>query len=197
MAERQRCIPMSLRSLLAQLREDQAVHGGGWSRPGFQAVAVYRIGVWLRGVHPLARRVIRPFYRVAHIFIRNVYTIELTSEAKVGRRLWIAHQGGIVIHSQSEIGDDCMIRQNVTIGQISQNPPEGERKAPRIGHNVQIGAGAVILGGIDIGDDARIGPNAVVMTDVPAGATAFAPPAKLLRPPAKVDDGPSKDEARG
>jgi serine O-acetyltransferase len=75
------------------------------------------------------------------------------------------------------IGDDCVIRQNATIGALG-----GERplEAPRLGRGVQVGVGAVILGPVTIGDGARIGPNAVVMTDVPAGATVFVNPPRMM-----------------
>jgi serine O-acetyltransferase len=111
-----------------------------------------------------------------------VYGIELRRSTKVGRRLLIGHQGGIVIHPQAEIGDDCTIRQNVTIGATTF---QHVNDAPTLGSRVNIGAGAVILGRIHVGDDVRIGPNAVVTTDVPAGVAAFAPPARVMRwPPA-------------
>jgi serine O-acetyltransferase len=172
--------------LLEQVREDRRIYGpGGWSKPGFHAVAVHRLGVWIRGLPAWQRRALRPLYSAAHIFVRNVYSIELTSETKVGKRLYIGHQGGIVIHSKSVLGDDCIIRQNVTIGQVSHGPSDSWPVAPQIGNRVHIGAGAVIVGGILIGDDAVIGANAVVMTDVPAGGTAFAPPARLMKRPAE------------
>jgi len=85
-----------------------------------------------------------------------------------------------VIHPKAEIGDDCLIRQNVTIGAASHDRP---REAPKLGNGVQVGSGAAILGNVKIGDGVRIGPNAVVMTSVPAGVIVFAAPARILRLP--------------
>jgi serine O-acetyltransferase len=85
-----------------------------------------------------------------------------------------------VIHPFSEIGDDCLIRQNVTLGAASRDKPTG---APKLGNNVHIGAGAVLLGNITVGDGVKINANAVVMTNVPAGTFVFNPPAKILKNP--------------
>ena len=109
-------------------------------------------------------------------YVRNVYGIELSRKVKVGRRLWLAHQSGMVIGA-AEIGDDCLIRHNVTIGATSNATID---RAPVLKNRVEVGAGAVILGGIVIGDDVRIGPNAVVTTDVPAGAAVMAPLARIV-----------------
>ena len=116
MAERERRIA-GLGALWALIREDLR-HNGGISYPGFQAVALYRFGVWKDGIGPKALRV--PFtllYRLAYIFVRNVYGIELPHTARIGRRFAVGHQHGITVHGNSTIGDDCMIRQGVTLGQ--------------------------------------------------------------------------------
>lgn len=104
--------------------------------------------------------------------------ITIGVSAKIGRRFTIEHSGAIVIHGNTEIGDDCIIRQGVTIGNRKMDDPFG---APVIGHRVNIGAGAKILGRVHIGDDAEIGANAVVIHDVPAGATAVGVPARIVR----------------
>ncbi len=83
------------------------------------------------------------------------------------------HPNGIVIHPDSEIGPNCLLFQQVTLG-------GGEDGAPRIGGHVDIGAGAKILGGVTIGPHAKIGANCVVLRDVPPGATAVGIPAKIL-----------------
>jgi serine O-acetyltransferase len=103
-------------------------------------------------------------------YARNHYGIELPASAVLGRRVVIAHQNGIVIHPNAVIGDDCVIRHNVTIGAINFDLID---HAPKLGRGVHVGCGAVIMGPISIGDGARIGPNAVVITDVPAGASVF------------------------
>ncbi len=170
-------------SLLSTLREDLAANKGHWERAGFHALAVYRLGAWADQQKGPIRLVANIAYRLLFGFVRNVYSIELSRGTKVGRRLWIPHPAGIVVSSKSEIGDDCLILQNVTIGLAGHR---GRKRpgphAPRIGNGVEIGAGAVVMGGITIGDNARIGPNAVVLTDVPAGGTAFATPTKIMKP---------------
>jgi len=95
----------------------------------------------------------------------------------------IEHQGAIVIHGDAEIGDDCIIRQGVTIGNRYLDRPFD---APRLGARVNVGAGAKILGPVSIGDDVRIGANAVVLSDVPSGATAVGVPAVVV-----ADRGPT------
>lgn len=160
-----------------QIREDYLTSGRAALSAGFHAVATYRFGRWAATLPQPGRSVLILLYRVIHVFVRNVYGIEIPFSAEIGRRLHIAHQGGIVLNPHVRLGDDCLVRQNTTIG---VGGPGG--RAPRIGDRVQIGAGAVLVGDITIGDDARIGPNAVVMSDVPDGASAFAPPARLLKP---------------
>ena len=110
-------------------------------------------------------------------FCRNVYGIEIPHSATIGRRLTIEHQHGIVIHGHSRIGDDCVLRQGVTLGnKLMERPLD----APRLGNRVNVGAGAKILGAVSIGDDAQIGANAVVVKDVPANATAVGVPARVI-----------------
>jgi serine O-acetyltransferase len=111
-------------------------------------------------------------------FVRNFYGIELYPTAEIGRRLGIVHQHGIVIHKRTVIGDDCLIRQGVTIG-----IRDAEAMPPRLGDRVKVGAGAVLAGPISIGDDVVIGPNTVVMTSVPAGSMVTAPPSRIMTPP--------------
>jgi serine O-acetyltransferase len=169
----------SLSELLSRVREDWEVHHRDWTLPGFRAVATHRFGVWLNDVRlALLRKVLFILYRAIYRYIRNHYGIEISRQTTVGRRLQIGHQGGIVIHHYAEIGDDCLIRQNVTIGAASH---DRAWEAPKLGHGVQVGCGAAILGKVTIGDGARIGPNAVVMTNVPAGATAFLYPPRIIQ----------------
>jgi serine O-acetyltransferase len=163
--------------LFAQLKEDLALYDS-WTRPGFQALAAHRIGVWRWRLSPAARAPVTAAYLVAQLLIRNVYGIELTSKTRVGRRLRLAHQGGVTVHPDVVIGDDCLIRHNVTIGIAADDATA----APRLGDRVEVGAGAVIIGGVTIGDDARIGPNAVVTTNVPPRAMAVATPARVIPP---------------
>jgi serine O-acetyltransferase len=147
-------------------------------RPGFHAVATHRVATWLRTVPRPLRVLLAPVVTVLYLWNRNVYGIELPAETVVGRRLRISHQGGIVIHGSARIGDDCVIRQNVTIGAVN---PERASHAPTLGTGVEVGAGAAIIGRVTVGDGARIGPNSVIMSNVPAGSTAFAPNARVIQ----------------
>jgi serine O-acetyltransferase len=164
--------------LWQQIKEDWIAHGRDWTKPGFRAVAVYRFGVWRMKIKSLILRA--PFsilYRALFRKIRNTYGIELPYSAQLGRRVVIEHQSCIVIHGDCVIGDDCIIRQGVTMGNRYLDRPFD---APKLGKRVNVGAGAKLFGNITIGDEASIGANAVVLTDVPAGATAVGIPAKII-----------------
>lgn len=164
--------------LWAQIKEDLAAHYGDWTLPGFRAVAVHRFGNWRMTVEPkLLRAPLSILYRMMFRYVRNHYGIELPYSARLGRRVVIDHQSGIVIHGDCIIGDDCIIRQNVTIGIRDMTDL---RAVPTLGNGVNVGAGAVIVGPIHIGDGAWIGANAVVLKDVPAGAMAVGIPAKNI-----------------
>jgi serine O-acetyltransferase len=166
--------------LLKQIAEDWNAHGRDWSRPGFHAVAVHRFGNWRMNVKPkLLRAPLSVLYRAMFRGVRNFYGIELPYSAQVGRRVVIEHQSDIVIHGNSVIGDDCIIRQGVTLGNRSLEQPFD---APHLGKGVNVGAGAKILGKVVIGDGAQIGANAVVRSDVPAGAVAVGIPARVVSP---------------
>lgn len=164
--------------LMELLREDLRAHDGDWTRPGFRAVAVHRLGVWrMRVRNKVVRAPFSWIYRRLYIRVRNRYGIELPYSAKVGRRVVIEHQGAIVIHGDCVIGNECHIRQGCTLGNRTLERPFD---APVLGDRVNVGAGAIILGKVLIGDGANIGANAVVVKDVPAGATAVGVPAKIL-----------------
>ena len=160
------------------IREDWAANGREWARPGFRALAVYRFGFWRMSVRSRLLRM--PLSYVHHKlfrFCRNWYGIELPHTAVIGRRLVIEHQHGIVVHGAVRIGDDCTIRQGVTLGNKTMERP---MDAPQLGNRVNVGAGAKVLGAIKLGDGAQIGANAVVVKDVPAGATAVGVPARVI-----------------
>lgn len=110
---------------------------------------------------------------------RTITGIEIHPGARIGRRLVIDHGVGCVIGETSEIGDDCVIFHGVTLGGVKFDPV---KRHPTVGNRVLIGAGAKVLGPILIGDDARIGANAVVLKEVPAGAVIVAPQSVTLPP---------------
>jgi serine O-acetyltransferase len=172
--------------LWEQIKEDWIAHGKDWTKPGFRAVAVQRFGVWRMNIKSLLLRApLSILYRALYRKVRNTYGIELPYTVKLGRRVIIEHQSAIVIHGYSSIGDDCIIRQGVTMGNRYLDRPYD---APKLGARVNVGAGAKIFGNVTIGDDVNIGANAVVLIDIPAGQTAVGIPAKILKPKTSGDN---------
>jgi serine O-acetyltransferase len=108
-----------------------------------------------------------------HRFWSVVTGADIPLNSKIGGGLLIPHPNGIVIFPGSEIGPNCLLFQQVTIGST-------EEGTPRLGGHVDVGAGAKIIGPVTIGDHAKIGANAVVTKDVPAGATAVGIPARIV-----------------
>lgn len=157
--------------------EDFRTQREGVLSQGFWALFCYRLS------HPRLRcrvPVLRQVWAVLNLFggkaTEMATGIMIPESATIGRRLVIEHFGGIIVHGAAVIGDDCVIRQGVTIGNRNMNEPMA---APLLGNRVNVGAGAKLLGAITIGDDAVIGANAVVVRDVPAGATAVGVPAQI------------------
>ena len=174
-----RLYPRKLLNVFSQIREDWEVNGRDWTQPGFRALAVNRLGRWLainKGRNPFLLLLWR-LDEAAFRYIRNHYGIELPHHTQVGQRVRILHQSGIVVHGAAVIGDDSVLHQNVTIGALNN---ERSQEVPKLGRDVHVACGAVILGPVTIGDGARIGPNCVVMTDVPAGATVFVNPPRMM-----------------
>lgn len=166
------------RGFWQQIKEDWIAHERDWTKPGFRAVAVQRFGVWRMTIKPLLLRApLSILYRALFRKIRNSYGIELPYTVQLGRRVIIEHQSGIVIHGYCSIGDDCIIRQGVTMGNRYLDRPFD---APKLGKRVNVGAGAKIFGNVTIGDDVNIGANAVVLSDIPPGKTAVGIPAKII-----------------
>ncbi len=149
---------------------------GAWeivtSYPGLHAVWMHRIShaLWRRGWHWPARM-------LSHLG-RWLTGIEIHPGARIGRRFFIDHGMGVVIGETAEIGDDCTIYQGVTLGGTSWNP--GKRH-PTLEDKVVVGAGAKVLGPFTVGAGARIGSNAVVVKEVPAGCTVVGVPGKLVK----------------
>jgi serine O-acetyltransferase len=163
--------------MFENIREDWHTHQRDITRQGFWVMLVYRFGQWR---YTIKRRWIRmPFsflYKVLYLFIQIITGIELPCETKVGRRFTIEHFSGIIISGDAVFGDDVIIRNGVTVGLKHT----GIRGSPTFGNQVDIGAGAKILGNITIGDDVAIGANAVVIKDVPANSIAVGIPAKII-----------------
>ncbi len=125
-----------------------------------------------RAAHALYRLRLFFFARAISEISRWITGIEIHPGARIGRRLVIDHGMGLVIGETTEVGDDCIFFHGVTLGGLRFN--QGKRH-PTVGNKVLIGAGAKVLGPIHIGDGARVGANAVVVHDIPAGelATGF------------------------
>ena len=174
----------SFGGLRAVIREDREARSGSWQDAGFQAIAVHRVGEWLGagGCPRLLRRPATVLHKYARGYVRNVVGFEIGTGARLGRRVRFHHQHGVVIDDRCVIGDDCVFRHGVT---LAINPkvdsPKSLTQAPQIGSRVTFGVGCIVLGGVRVGDGANIGPNAVVTTDVPPGASAVAQPARVLR----------------
>lgn len=163
--------------LFDSVREDWRTHDRQLSRQGLWAMVVYRFGRWRYTIRWRWLRMPFSFlYKVLKTISEVLTGIELPCEATVGRRFRIDHFGGIVISGDAVFGDDCVVRNGVTVGLKNT----GHRGAPVLGNRVDIGAGAKILGSIRIGDDVSIGANAVVLTDVPSNSVAVGVPARVL-----------------
>jgi len=181
---------LSLRELAELIREDYVTHDRDWTLPGLHAVVLQRLGAWRLGLPPgMRRKSVSLVYKGLFPLLRNMYGIQIPDATRLGRRVKILDQGGIVVDSSVSIGDGCMIGHGVTIGHATV-----ESGAPRIGAGVEVNVGAVLIGPINVGDGAKIGPNAVVVADVPAGSTVFAPPARRM--PARGDRDQSETAAR-
>jgi serine O-acetyltransferase len=140
--------------------------------PGLHALWLHRVAhwCWTHGLRWLGRF-------VSH-GSRWLTGIEIHPGAVLGRRVFIDHGMGIVVGETAQVGDDCTIYQGVTLGGTSL--ARGAKRHPTLGRGVIVGAGAKVLGGFTVGDGARVGSNAVVVKEVPAGATAVGNPARIL-----------------
>jgi serine O-acetyltransferase len=169
--------------MLERLREDIAcildrdpAARSGWEvltcYPGLHAIILHRRAEWCRahGLHWLAR--------FTSQIARFLTGIEIHPGATIGRRVFIDHGMGVVIGETAVIGDDCTIYQGVTLGGTSL--AKGMKRHPTLGRGVIVGANSQVLGGFMVGDGARIGSGAVVVKEVPAGATAVGNPARIL-----------------
>ncbi|MCF8383067.1 MAG: serine acetyltransferase [Chlorobium sp.] len=160
------------------IRDDLAVYQGDWGCQGFWAMVVYRFGRWRYTIpNSMLRKPFSMLYRLLYKVVQVLTGIELPCEVPLGRNFRIDHFGGIIISGYASFGDNCIIRNGVTIGLKNVE----EKAAPKIGNNVNIGAGAKVLGDITIGDNVDIGANAVVITSVPDNSIAVGIPARIIQ----------------
>lgn len=147
--------------------------------PGVHAVLVHRISHALWNIH------LKWLARFLSHFARWLTGIEIHPAVKIGRRFFIDHGMGVVIGETAEIGDDCTIYHGVTLGGTTWK--KGKRH-PTLANNVVVGAGAKVLGPINLGEGARVGSNAVVVKDVPAGATVVGIPGRIVAASTEKDE---------
>jgi len=164
--------------MFENIRQDLRSHDGRWGAQGFWAMVVYRFGRWRYTVRPtILRKLLSMIYHVLFKIVQIVAGIELPCEVPVGPGFVIDHFGGIIISGYATFGAGCRIRNGVVVGLRHVE----DKRAPAIGNNVDIGAGAKVLGPIRIGDNVLIGANAVVLCDVPDNSIAIGVPA-VVRP---------------
>jgi serine O-acetyltransferase len=139
---------------------------------GLHAIWAYRLAHWFHG-HGWTF-IARSISQAA----RFLTGVEIHPAARIGRRLFIDHGMGVIIGETAEVGDDCLLYQGVTLGGTGK---ETGKRHPTLGHRVVVGSGAKVLGNIRIGDDCRVGANAVVLQDVPAQCTVVGIPGRVVR----------------
>jgi serine O-acetyltransferase len=165
-----------LRSDIACILDRDPAARSSWeiltSYPGLHAIYIHKLAHWF-WTHGL-----RWFGRFTSHIGRFLTGIEIHPGAKIGSCVFIDHGMGVVIGETAEVGDGCTIYQGVTLGGTSLY--RGAKRHPTLGAGVVVGAGAKILGGFTVGDGARIGSNAVVVKEVPAGATVVGIPGRIV-----------------
>ena len=160
--------------MFKHIKADLAAHGGRWGAQGFWAMVVYRFGRWRYTIgSPWLRKPFSFFYWLLYKTIQIITGIELQCEVVVGPGFVIDHFGDIVISGYACFGSNCRIRNGVVVGLKNTDQPF----APQIGNNVDVGAGAKVLGQIRIGNNLTIGAKAVVTCDVPDNHIAVGFPA--------------------
>ena len=141
--------------------------------PGVHAVTVYRFGQWAQSSPRIARLALEPLYLVLNLLVHILWGIELPRGAKIGPGLYIGHFGGITVSQHAVIGARCALSQSITIGFAGHGDKAG---VPVIGDDVYIAPGARVFGKIRIGDNVKIGANAVVYRDIPDNAVVALDP---------------------
>ena len=177
-----------LREDIACIRERDPAARSTWEvltcYPGLHALVLHRRAhwCWTHGYRWLGRF-------ISHLG-RWLTGIEIHPGAKMGRRVFIDHGMGLVIGETAEVGDECTLYHGVTLGGTSLD--KGAKRHPTLGRGVIVAAGAKVLGSFTVGDNARVGSNAVLLQPVPAGATAVGIPARIIQ---KSADGQREDKA--
>jgi serine O-acetyltransferase len=167
-------------SLLRVVREDFVRHSRNPLSPGFLALVVHRTGrSWLGAPRPL-QLPLKLVWRVLYELVRGFYSIDVHRETHIGRRVRIS-QTNVFVNRLASVGDDCLLRQNVTLGLATDASGARLHSAPTLCNGVQVGANAVIIGPVVVGEGARIGPNTVVVRSVPPRACVMPAPTRVVR----------------
>ncbi|HIW39865.1 MAG TPA: serine O-acetyltransferase [Candidatus Eubacterium pullicola] len=172
-------------SFFGRIREDirTVVEKDPAARNGLEVLICYP-GIWAqilhRPAHFLYNHNLKLLARIISQLARFFTGIEIHPGAKIGRRLFIDHGMGIVIGETTEIGDDCMLYQGVTLGGTGK---DAGKRHPTLGNRVMVSSGAKVLGPFTVGDDAKIGSGAVVLKEVPAGCTVVGVPGRIVKGP--------------
>jgi serine O-acetyltransferase len=145
--------------------------------PGLHAVLAHRVSQWFY------RRRRYVLARIISQFARLVTGIEIHPGARIGRRLFIDHGMGVVIGETSELGDDVLLYQGVTLGGTGL---ECGKRHPTLGNGVVVGAGAKVLGNIALGDNVKVGAGSVVVHSVPSDSTVVGIPGRIVRTRAEM-----------
>ncbi|MEI7817304.1 MAG: hypothetical protein WCI45_08935, partial [Desulfuromonadales bacterium] len=165
------------RNLMLNIKRDYRTHFYDWGRQGFWVMLVYRLGRWRYTINSKLLRM--PFsmsYKFLFKVVQILAGVEMPCEVPVGKNFRIDHFGDIIVSGFAKFGDDCIIRNGVTVGLKRVDDP----CAPQLGNNVNIGTGAKVLGRIVVGNNVDIGANTVRMVDVPDDHIAEGIPAKLI-----------------
>ena len=164
--------------MFKNIRADLKSYNGDWGAQGFWVMLIYRFGRWRYKIKPTFLR--KPFsliYKILYKWIQIITGIEFPCEVEIGNNFVIDHFGGVIISGYAKFGDNCRIRNGVVVGLKNIKEPS----APVIGNNVDIGAGAKVLGNINVGNNVLIGANAVVISNVPDNSIAVGVPA-IIKP---------------
>lgn len=170
--------------LLADARENVLAAGRELNASGviatlatmrFASVLLLRVSQACGAVSPLAAGLMKQFNHL-------LTGADIAWQAEIGPGFVLFHPTGVVIGPRCTLGENCRVQQGVTLGQRSGGrAPDAEEDSPTIGSRVEIGAGCRVLGAISVGDRARLGANAVVLQNIPPGATAVGVPAVVVR----------------
>ena len=167
-------------SLQEILVEDFNTYSGKLVEPGLWAVVVHRLGVRIDRVEPrVLRGPLERVHRYLFTAVDWVWGINLPKTTHLGRRVRIWHNGSILLNARS-IGNDVQIRHDTTLGPVKMEDAQRSHLLPVIEDGAEIGSGACILGDVTLGKGVVVGANSVVLRSVPAGATVFGVPAKVV-----------------